>query len=189
MDEEMQVTGHHRKALVRALGPRSDGGRDQRRGRPRQYGHETAAVLKAAREASDRVCGKSLQPFLGELTEALERHGEMTLAEGLRECLQEMNASTIDRLLKPYRRLGLRRPFSTTKPGSLLKAAIPIRTFTEWNENRPGFLEIDLVAHCGDSTEGFYLNTLSAVDVATGGWNTVGSLGRARKGWAAPYTT
>ena len=135
------------------------------------------------------MCGKSLQPFLGELTEALERHGEMTLAEGLRECLQEMNASTIDRLLKPYRRLGLRRPFSTTKPGSLLKAAIPIRTFTEWNENRPGFLEIDLVAHCGDSTEGFYLNTLSAVDVATGGWNTVGSLGRARKGWAAPYTT
>ncbi len=164
----MQVTGHHRKALVRALGPRLDGGRDQRRGRPRQYGHETAAVLKAAREASDRVCGKGLQPFLGELTEALERHGEMTLAEGLKECLQGMSASTIDRLLKPYRRLGLRRPFSTTKPGSLLKAAIPIRTFTEWNENRPGFLEIDLVAHCGDSTEGFYLNTLSAVDVATG---------------------
>ena len=48
------------------------------------------------------------------------------------------------------------------------KAAIPIRTFTEWDERRPGFLEIDPVAHCGESTEGFYLNTLSTVDVATG---------------------
>ena len=79
-----------------------------------------------------------------------------------------MSAATIDRQLKPHRQRGLRRPFSTTKPGSLLKAAIPIRTFTEWDDKRPGFLEIDLVAHCGESTEGFYLNTLSTVDVATG---------------------
>ena len=84
-------------------------------------------------------------------------------------------------VLKPYRRLGLRRPFSTAKPGSLLKAAIPIRTFTEWNENRPGFLEIDLVAHCGDSTEGFYLNTLSAVDVATGWVECRGVFGKGQE--------
>ena len=62
----------------------------------------------------------------------------------------------------------MRRPFSTTKPGTLLKASIPIRTFPDWDDKRPGFQEIDLVAHCGDSTEGFYLNTLSAVDIATG---------------------
>ena len=79
-----------------------------------------------------------------------------------------MSAAAIDRLLKPHRLRRMRRPFGTPKPGSLLKEAIPIRTFAEWDENRPGFLEIDLVAHCGDSTEGFYLNTLSAVDVATG---------------------
>ena len=58
--------------------------------------------------------------------------------------------------------------FSATKPGSLLKSAIPIRTFAEWDEDRPGFIEVDLVAHCRESTEGFYLNTLTAVDIATG---------------------
>lgn len=96
-----------------------------------------------------------------------------------------MSPSTIDRLLRPWRRLGGRRPFSTTKPGSLLKSSIPpstgspkesgvlrtghrIRTFADWTEERPGFLEVDLVAHCGESTEGFYLTTLCAVDVASG---------------------
>jgi hypothetical protein len=79
-----------------------------------------------------------------------------------------MSASTIDRLLRPYRGMGRRFPFSTTKPGSLLKKAIPIRTFADWDEGRPGFMEVDLVAHCAESTEGFYLNTLCAVDVATG---------------------
>ena len=80
----------------------------------------------------------------------------------------QVSSATIDRLLKPYRQKGMRRPFSTTKPGSLLKGAIPIRTFSDWNESSPGFLEVDLVAHCGESTEGFYLTTLCAVDVATG---------------------
>jgi hypothetical protein len=74
----------------------------------------------------------------------------------------------MDRLLRPWRRLGGRRPLSCTKPGSLLKNSIPVRTFADWEENRPGFLEVDLVHHCGESTEGFYLTTLSTVDVASG---------------------
>jgi len=82
--------------------------------------------------------------------------------------LCQISPSTIDRLLRPWRRLGGRRPFITTKPGSLLKSSIPIRTFADWEEDRPGFLEIDLVPHCGESTEGFYLTTLSTVDVASG---------------------
>ena len=114
------------------------------------------------------MCGKRLKPFLPELAGVLERHGELVLEAEVRNQVKGMSAATIERLLRPYRRPGLRRPFSTTKPGSLLKAAIPIRTFTEWAERRPGFLEIDPVAHCGESTEGFYLNTLSTVDVATG---------------------
>ena len=89
-----------------------------------------------------------------------------------------MSAATIDRVLKPYRQAGSRRSFSSTKPGTLLKAAIPIRTFTEWNENRPGFLEIDLVAHCGESSEGLYLNTLSAVDIKAGWVECRGVLGK-----------
>ena len=168
LDEAVRVTGHHRKSLVRALRGGPEGGAGKRVERPKQYGPEAVAVLKTLWEASGRVCGKRLQPFLPELVEALVRHGELSLEGGLRGQVEGMSAATIDRLLKPCRQPGLRRPFSTTKPGSLLKGAILVRTFAEWEEKRPGFLEIDLVAHCGGSTERFYLTTLSAVDVATG---------------------
>jgi hypothetical protein len=89
-----------------------------------------------------------------------------------------MSPSTIDRLLRPWRRFGGRRPFTTTKPGSLLKRSIPIRTFADWEEDRPGFLEVDLVPHCGESGEGFYLTTLSGVDVATGWSECIGVWGK-----------
>ena len=168
LDEVTRVTGYHRKTVVRLLRRSWREQTVDRRGRARQYGPEVAAALKAAWEASDRMCSRRLQPFLPELTGALERHGELTLTEEVKKQLCRMSAATIDRALKPHRHRGLRRPFSTTKSGSLLKAAIPIRTFADWDDKRPGFLEIDLVAHCGESTEGFYLNTLSAVDVATG---------------------
>ncbi len=167
LDEVAKVTGYHRKAVIRLLGQRGKRKPMGRRGRTKQYGVEAVAALKEAWEASDRMCSRRLRPFLPELVEALERHGELNVTGELREQLCRMSAATIDRVLKGYRLRGLRRPFSTTKPGSLLKAAIPIRTFTEWDDKRPGFLEIDLVAHCGESTEGLYLNTLTAVDVAT----------------------
>ena len=167
LDEVTQVTGYHRLAVIRLLtrGPKTEAGR---RGRPKQYGIEVVAALKRVWETGDRMCSRRLQPFLPELVQVLERHGELTLADEVKEQLCRMSVATIDRVLKPYRKRGLRRPFSTTKPGSLLKASIPIRTFADWDDKRPGFLEIDLVAHCGESTEGFYLNTLSTVDVATG---------------------
>jgi hypothetical protein len=95
--------------------------------------------------------------------------------------LCRMSASTIDRLLKPWRQLGGRHPFTTTKPASLLKSSIPIRTFADWQEDKPGFLEADLVPHCGESTEGFYLNTLSTVDVAIGWSECVGVWGKGQE--------
>lgn len=168
LDEFTRVTGYHRKAAIRLLsrGCKEDSG--GRRGRSKQYGIEVVAALKVAWEASDRMCSRRLQPFLPELVQVLERHGEQTLRGETKEQLCRISAATIDRVLKPYRQRGLRRPFSTTKPGSLLKASIPIRTFADWDDKQPGFLEVDLVAHCGESTEGLYLNTLTAVDVATG---------------------
>jgi len=95
--------------------------------------------------------------------------------------LCQISPSTIDRLLHSYRRLGGRHPFTTTKPGSLLKSSIPIRTFTDWQEERPGFLEIDLVSHCAESTEGFYLTTLSTVDVASGWSECLGVWGKGQE--------
>ena len=168
LDEFTKVTGLHRKAAIRLLNRPSRPGAGRRRGRPRKYGTGAQEALRVVWEASDRLCSKRLQPFLPEMVKILRQHGEQridTLTEGQ---LCSMSPATIDRLLRPCRRLGGRRGFTTTRPGSLLKGSIPIRTFADWQENKPGFLEIDLVAHCGESTEGFYLNTLCTVDVASG---------------------
>ena len=166
LDEFVKVTGYHRKAAIRLLlnTPERSG---RRRGRPRRYS-AILQPLQAIWEASDRVCSKRLQPFIPEMINVLNKHGEQCINTSTEAQLCKVSPATIDRLLKPYRKVGGRRSFSTTKPGSLLKNSIPIKTFTEWQESRPGFMEIDLVAHCGDSTQGFYLNTLCAVDVASG---------------------
>jgi len=168
LDEFTQVTGLHRKAAIRMLNRSSRSRVSKRGGRPRKYGVVVAEALKEVWEASDRLCSKRLQPFLPEMIRVLRRHGEQKINTAMERQLCRMSPSTIDRLLRPYRKVGGCKRFSTTKPGNLLKNSIPIRTFADWQENKSGFLEIDLVAHCGESPEGLYLNTLCAVDVASG---------------------
>ncbi len=168
LDEFTQVTGLHRKATIRLLHRVGQSRADKRRGRPRRYGTGEAEALRVVWEASDRLCSKRLQPFLPEMIRVLRQHGEQIIDAATEGQLYRISPSTIDRLLRPHRRLGGRRGLTTTRPGSLLKSSIPIRTFADWQENKSGFVEVDLVAHCGDSTEGFYLHTLCAVDVASG---------------------
>jgi hypothetical protein len=167
LDEFTQVTGLHRKAAIRLINRPGQPGAGKRRGHPAMY-QDVLQPLIAIWEASDRLCSKRLQPFLPEMIRVLRQHGEQQLDASKEAQLCRMSPSTIDRLLRPRRQVGGRRSLSTTRPGNLLKNSIPIRTFTDWQENKPGFMEIDLVAHCGESTEGFYLNTLCAVDVASG---------------------
>lgn len=168
LDEFVLTTGLHRKAAIRLLnrGIKSVGKR--RSGRPRKYPAVVLEALKTVWEASDRLCSKRLKPFIPEMLDVLRHHGETHLSASVEDKLCRMSPATIDRLLRTYRTTGGRKSFSTTRPGSLLKSAIPIRTFADWQENKPGFVETDLVAHCGESTDGFYLNTLCAVDVASG---------------------
>jgi len=180
LDEFVNVTGYHRKSAIRLFHRKRQVVPRRRRGRTRQYDVRTVEALKVAWEVTDRICSRRLQPFLPELIKVLRRYGEKLMTAEVEVRLCQMSPSTIDRLLRPYRRLGGRRPFSTTKPGSLLKNSIPIRTFADWEENRPGFLEVDLVAHCGESSFGFYLTTLSTVDVATGWSECVGVWGKSQ---------
>ena len=181
LDEFTEVVGYHRKAAIRILHRTNQVRVNGKRGYPRQYGAPVADALRVAWEATDRLCSKRLHPFLPELVKVLRRHGEITMTDEIEAKLCQMSPSTIDRLLRPCRRLGGRRGFTTTKPGSLLKNSIPIRTFADWEEDCPGFLEIDLVHHCGDSTEGFYLTTLSTVDVATGWSECIGVWGKGQQ--------
>lgn len=166
LDEFVAVTGFHRKHAIRVLRQGYQQGRE-RRGRRRTYTGAVVSVLAEIWRICGCICGKRLQPFLPEMVECLERHEELKLDDETKRLLLQMSAATIDRRLAPFRqRRG--RGLSTTRPGTLLKQSIPIRTFADWNETQPGFVEMDLVAHCGDTTEGVYLNTLTAVDVMTG---------------------
>src|SRR6266700_231118 len=106
-------------------------------------------------------------PFWPNWYPALEVEGALRLEPLVRSQLLAMSAATIDRRLRPYR-LQLVRGFGATKPGSLLKSQVPIRTWTPWDEQRVGFLKIDLVAHCGITNAGQFLYTLVATDVASG---------------------
>jgi transposase InsO family protein len=101
------------------------------------------------------------------MVKVLEHHGELALDPETKVLLLQMSASTIDRRLAPFRQQRGRGK-STTKPGTLLKDAIAVRTFADWDDARPGFVEIDLVAHCGDTVAGQYLQTLTATDVRSG---------------------
>ena len=181
LNEFVATTGMHRKSVIRLLNRRNRSSGSKKRGRPRLYRPEAMVALKVAWEASDCLCSKRLQPFLPELVGILKRCGELTTREETEAQLCQMSPSTIDRLLRRWRGSGTRHGLSTTKPGTLLKNSIPIRTFSDWNENKPGFLEADLVAHCGDSAEGFYLTTLSTVDVATGWCEPVAVWGKGQE--------
>lgn len=168
LDEAVAVTQYHRKAVIRVLRSAPQSPPKKRPGRRRRYGLELVPVLKDLWEIAARICPQRLQPFLPELMEVMWKQGDQRLTASVQGELRAMSASTIDRLLKPLRDKEGRRTFTTTTPGSLLKGSIPVRTFSDWSDRRPGFLEIDLVAHCGESTQGFYLCTLTAVDIATG---------------------
>jgi hypothetical protein len=168
LNELIATTGYHRKSAIRVLQHGSKPKGLKKPGRQKIYQGEVVQVLEQIWEICGRICSKRLQPFLPEIVTILERHHELCLSSPIKSLLLSMSRSTIDRCLKKARFTSPQRGLSTTKPGVLLKQAIPIRTFTPWEEEHPGFLEIDLVAHCGSSVEGTYLNTLTATDLATG---------------------
>ena len=167
LDEFVAATGYHRKWALGLLRQGPPVVRRGRGGRPQVYSAVVVGVLRQVWEASGELCGKRLAPFLDELVPALEAEGALTVEAPVREQLRHMSAATIDRRLRPFR-LQQRHGVGTTKPGTLLKQQIPVHTYTPWDEQRLGFVEIDLVAHCGMTTAGHYVNTLTVTDVATG---------------------
>jgi len=177
LDEFTSVTGYHRKHAIRVLkNQRQIQNHHKRKTKTYQavYRGEVVRVLEQIWEVYGRICSKRLQPFLAEGIKVLERCHEIEVSSDTKERLLKISSASIDRCLHPVR-LQSSHGLSTTKPGSLLKNLIPVHTFTEWDEERPGFMEIDLVAHCGNTTEGQYLNTLTCTDISTG-WTDVTAL-------------
>lgn len=167
LDAFTTATGYNRKYTMGLLNRAQEVQPTPQCPRPRHYGPDVQHALFLVWNAANRICAKRLMPFLPTLIEALERHEHLHLTEECRSQLLAMSAATADRLLSSQRKRG-QRGLSTTRAGTLLKQQIPIRTFEEWKETQPGFLEADLVAHCGTDIEGGYLYTLTLTDVATG---------------------
>ncbi|HET6946202.1 MAG TPA: transposase family protein [bacterium] len=166
LDEYCRTTGCHRKAASRRLArPARATGR--RSGRPRQYGAELLPILDRVWQASDHLCGKLLAPMIAPLLRALEQHHGVRIDAAVRDRLLAASPATLDRLLRPLRRRRARQPRRASPALHTLRAQVPLRTWSQWTGVTPGAVQGDLVLHCGESTAGFYLTTLVAVDVAT----------------------
>ena len=112
--------------------------------------------------ASDQICGKRLKVIIPEWLSFYElRYGKVSPMTNKQ--LYKISSATIDRLLKPMR---THPKFCTTKPGSILRTQIPIKT-NQWDESVPGFVEADTVAHCGESLSGDFMWSLTVTDIAT----------------------
>jgi len=168
LDEFVAVTGHHRKHAMRLLrtgltrrgsGPRLD---------RRVYDEAMRDALIVIWEASDRICGKRLRPLVPILIEAMERHGHLQLAPEVRTGLSAMSAATIDRILRKVREPSGGRPRRRSPPSATIRRSVAVRTFEDWDDPPPGFMEADLVAHCGSTVKGSYVQTLTLTDIATG---------------------
>ena len=140
----------------------------KKKGRPRIYTYDVFLALRRIWVIFDFICGKRLAPFMAEAVEKLKKHKELKTTNEVDKKLTKMSASTIDRLLKPEKnKFRLGKGISGTKPGTLPKNQIPIRTFADWDDAVPGFTECDLVGHDGGNNSGDFIQSLNFVDIAT----------------------
>lgn len=169
LDELIGLTdwnrGHARGALKAALVIKVV---KPKPGRVPVYGPSIIAALVVCWTLSRAPSGKRLAPMLAIMVPLWRRDGDLDITDDEAELLTKMSAATIDRLLGPERAKLARRGRSHTKPGSLLKSQIPIRTWAEWNPKQAGFVEIDLVGHEGGNATGEHAFTLTVTDVLTG---------------------
>lgn len=177
LDEFVAVAQCHRKHAVRLL---SSGNEAPKPNVPvagrRVYDEAVREALIIAWEAADRICGKRLKAILPSLVEAMERHGHLALAPRIRERVLSVSAATIDRILAPVRNEAGRRKRRRVK--KKMSHQVPTRTFADWDQPPPGYLEIDFVAHCGGSVSGRFIHSLVATDVCSGWTEAIPLLAR-----------
>lgn len=165
LNEFCATSGMHRKHVIRLLKHKVVGWREKPAGRKKHYDpSEVLEPLKAIWLATDQMCSKRLKHALPLWLPHYE--ARFPLEAHIRHQLLTMSARTIDRLLKASRS-HYRKRFGGTKPGSLLKKHIPIKT-NQWNESIPGFVEADTVAHGGTSLVGNFVWSITLTDIYSG---------------------
>lgn len=168
LNEFISVTEYHRKHAMAILsGRHTPKSRPLRRRRKRTYTDEDKRAVWQLAEVFDQIGSKRLRAGMEQELARLRSAGHVAVSAGSFERLKQVSASTLDRLRAEQRVVG-RRLSGGTKPGSLLKTQVPIRTFADWNDKQVGFMEIDLVQHDGGNPRGIFACTLHATDVCTG---------------------
>ena len=167
LDGFVAATDYERKYATHLLNGAALPAVSKKRPISQKYNEQMRQALLSVWHAANQICSKRLVPFLPQLVTAMEHHGHLRLPDGVRARLLRISPATVDRILRPEREK-IRRGVATTRPGNLLKHQIQVRTFADWDDVTPGFVEADLVAHCGGNTNGAFLNTLVLVDICTG---------------------
>jgi hypothetical protein len=175
LDEMAEVTGLHRKSLIRLMsGDLARQPRQKQRGR--MYNVSVHCALKVIAESRDFICADRLQPSLVKMAKQLARHGELELTPELLTSLDSISVSTVKRILRRLKQdepqLERKRPTSKEILGQVAVRRIA------WDEPNPGHFEVDLVHHCGQNASGHYVHSLQMIDVATGWSERVATLGR-----------
>jgi hypothetical protein len=166
LDEFVAITGYHRKHAIRLLSKPAAPPKERRA--HIRYGPEVCDALGALWEVSDRVCSKRLKVMIPSLLPAMLRHGRVSNDPELHARLASVSPATIDRLLAPLRLAANKGRRRAAGQSSVVRRAVPIRTFGDWGEPIPGFLEVDFVAHSGPHLSGSFVQTLVLTDIATG---------------------
>ena len=168
LDEFAALTGHHRKHAMRLLRAGLSNGPSSPRPNRQIYDQATREALIVVWEASDRICGKRLRPLVPILVSSMERHGHLQLAPEVLSGLLTMSAATMDRALREARGVTGARPRRRSPPSAAIRRSVAVRTFSDWDDPPPGFMEADLVAHSGPTAKGSFVQTLTLTDIATG---------------------
>lgn len=170
VDELVRITGFNRNYASQVLRGHYEHKKPSKKKQYRKpyYGANVLIALEKIWQVLGNICGKRMVPFMSEIINKLEEFGEIKLEDSTRKKLKKISASTIDRMLRPAkRRLGRKGTSMTKKPRYLIDK-IRVKTFGEWKDTPPGFLQMDLVAHNGGNVYGGFLHTLTATDVALG---------------------
>ncbi len=168
LDGFIAATGYDRKYAICLLKTATQINKNNsRQTKRKKYDEAVRQALITVWRAANQICSKRLSPFLPALVCKLENFGHLSLPIEVKDKLLSMSPATMDRLLVTEKAQGP-KGLCTTRAGSLLKNQIKVRTFADWTEVDPGFCEADLVAHCGNTVEGSFLNTLVLTDIVSG---------------------
>jgi hypothetical protein len=171
LDEAQKRTGLHRKYLIRVLNQSPAEGR-KRGGRKRraEYGAAVVTALIQVWDIFEQPCGQRMVAVLRSEVKRLRQLGELRCSEAVAGQLGEMSASTIDRALRREKRVRQLKRHRNPNVQRLIYQKVPVKVAAEWDTGEVGNVQVDFVAHCGRSTGGDYIHTISAVDIATNWW-------------------